>query len=46
MLDILLFILSVIGAVILAGIAIVIVILAIYIIYLFIKEISKQERKK
>lgn len=46
MLDVLLFILSIIGAVILAGIAIVIVILAIYIIYLFIKEILKQERKK
>ena len=39
MLDTLLFIFSIIGITILGAIAIIIVILAIYIIYLFIKEI-------
>lgn len=46
MLDILLFILKLIGITIAGAIAIIILILAIYIIYLFIKEILKQERKK
>jgi hypothetical protein len=43
MLDALLFIFSIIGITILGGIAIIIVILAIYIIYLFIKEILKHK---
>lgn len=43
MLDALLFIFSIIRITILGGIAIIIVILAIYIIYLFIKEILKHK---
>lgn len=43
MLDALLFIFSIIGITILGAIAIIIVILAIYIIYLFIKEILKHK---
>ena len=43
MLDALLFILSIIGITVLGTIAITIVILAIYIIYLFIKEILKHK---
>ena len=43
MLDALLFIFSIIGISILGAIAIIIVILAIYIIYLFIKEILKHK---
>lgn len=43
MLDTLLFIFSIIGITILGAIAIIIVILAIHIIYLFIKEILKHK---
>lgn len=43
MLDALLFIFSIIGISILGAIAIIIVILAMYIIYLFIKEILKHK---
>lgn len=43
MLDALLFIFSIIGITILGAIAIIIVILAMYIIYLFIKEILKHK---
>lgn len=43
MLDTLLFIFSIIGITILGAIAIIIVILAIYIIYLFIREILKHK---
>ena len=43
MLDTLLFIFSIIGITILGAIAIIIVILAMYIIYLFIKEILKHK---
>ena len=43
MLDTLLFIFSIIGISILGAIAIIIVILAMYIIYLFIKEILKHK---
>lgn len=43
MLNVLLFIFSIIGITILGAIAIIIVILAIYIIYLFIKEILKHK---
>lgn len=43
MLNVLLFIFSIIGITILGTIAIIIVILAIYIIYLFIKEILKHK---
>ncbi len=46
MLDILLFILKLIGITIAGAIAIIILILAIYIIYLVIKNILKEERKK
>ena len=44
MLDTLLFIFSIIGITILGAIAIIIVILAIYIIYLFIKKILEEEQ--
>ena len=46
MLDILLFILKLIGITIAGTIAIIILILAIYIIYLFIKKILEEEQKK
>ena len=44
MLDILLFILKLIGITIAGAIAIIILILAIYIIYLFIKKILEEEQ--
>ena len=46
MLETLLFILNITGILILATIAIAIFILAIYIIYLFIRKILEQEQKK
>lgn len=46
MLDILFFILAIIGLTILGTVAIVLFILAIYIIYLFIKKIIQEEQKK
>ena len=46
MLDVLFFILSIIGLTILGTVAIVLFILAIYIIYLFIKKIIQEEQKK
>lgn len=46
MLDILFLILSSIGIVILGTMAIIITILAIYIIYLFIKKILEEEQKE
>lgn len=46
MLDILLFILKLIGTTVAGAIAIIILILAIYIIYLVIKNILKEEQKK
>ena len=45
MLDILLFILKLIGTTVAEAIAIIILILAIYIIYLVIKNILKEEQK-
>lgn len=45
MLDILLFILKLIGTTVAGAIAIIILILAIYIIYLVIKNILKEEQK-